>query len=101
MKKHSLPPLTNMLEPESVDSYEYLLRLRIDRVKASAIEDAEKTVMKSYELLKVLEATTANQIWLKELDEFSVAWSNMKTERLRILNSEVKVKSKKKLNSKS
>jgi len=57
--------------------------------------------MKSYELLKVLEATTSNQIWLKELDEFSVAWSNMKTERLRILNSEVKVKSKKKLNSKS
>jgi DNA topoisomerase-2 len=48
MKKHNLPPLTNILQPECVDSYEYLLRLRIYRVKASAIEDAEKTVMKSY-----------------------------------------------------
>jgi hypothetical protein len=37
MRKHSLPPLTNPAEPDSVDSYEYLLRMRMDRVKASAV----------------------------------------------------------------
>jgi DNA topoisomerase-2 len=94
MKKYDLPPMTNMLEPDSVDSYEYLLRLRIDRVKASAIEDAEKAVMKAYEMLKILENTTSSAIWLRELDEFVSSWEKMKVERLALLTGE-KVKKKK------
>jgi hypothetical protein len=82
---------------DELDSYEYLLRLRIDRVKATAIEEAEKAVMKAYEMLKVLENTTASQIWLRELDEFLVSWNSMKDERIALLNSDVaKIKPKKK-----
>ena len=95
MKKHSLPAISCMSEPDSVDSYEYLLRLRIDRVKASAIEDAEKAVMKARELLKQLENTTAGEMWLREIEEFETSWSSMKKERLALLNSEVSVKTKK------
>ena len=95
MKAHKLPSMSNIQEPDNVDSYEYLLRLRIDRVKASAIEDAEKAVMKALETLKALELTTCSQIWLKELDEFVIAWESMKEERLLLLSGE-KVKSKKK-----
>jgi len=95
MKKHALPAISNMSEPDNVDSYEYLLRLRIDRVKASAIEDAEKAVVKAQELLKQLENTTAAQMWLGEIDEFESAWTSMKKERLALLNSEVTVKTKK------
>lgn len=97
MKKHNLPPLSSIHEADSVDSYEYLLRLRIDRVKASAIEDAEMAVMKSYELLKILENTNATQIWLKELDEFMVAWNAMKDDRIALLSGDApKARSKKK-----
>ena len=95
MKKHELPAMSDMTKPESVDSYEYLLRLRIDRVKASAIEDAEKAVLKAQELLKILENTTAMTMWMNELEEFEASWNSMKTERLALLNSDGKVKVKK------
>jgi DNA topoisomerase-2 len=95
MKKHNLPPLSDVKQIDNVDSYEYLLRLRIDRVKASAIEDAEKAVMKAYELVKELENTTASQIWMRELGEFELAWNHMKDERMKLLENDIKIKSKK------
>ena len=95
MKKHELPPMSDVSKPDAVDSYEYLLRLRIDRVKASAIEDAEKAVMKAQELLKILESTTAAAMWLRELEEFESVWTSMKSERLALLNSDGKMKVKK------
>jgi len=88
MKKNELPPLSDTKNVDVVDSYEYLLRLRIDRVKASAIEEAEKAVMKAHELLKILESTSASQIWLRELDEFMVTWNSMKEERMQLLSGE-------------
>jgi len=94
MKKYDLPPMTNIAEPDIVDSYEYLLRLRIDRVKASAIEDAEKALMKAYELLKALENTTSYQIWLRELEEFELAWKHMKDDRIKLLQNDIKMKPK-------
>ena len=95
MKKHDLPAMSNMTDADNVDSYDYLLRLRIDRVKASAIEDAEKAVMKALELLKQLEGTTASQIWMRELDEFELAWKYMKDERTKLLENDIKMKPKK------
>ena len=95
MKKHDLPPLNDKTQPDNVDSYEYLLRLRIDRVKASAIEDAEKAVMKANELVKELENTSASQIWLRELNEFEHSWATMKEKRMKLLENDIKVKSKK------
>jgi DNA topoisomerase-2 len=95
MKSHNLPPISDVSKPDSVDSYEYLLRLRIDRVKASAIEDAEKSVMKAQELLKILENTTAVAMWLNDLSEFETSWNSMKAERLALLNSDGKIKVKK------
>jgi hypothetical protein len=85
-----------MKQPDNVDSYEYLLKLRIDRVKASAIEEAENAVMRANERVKELENTTASQIWLRELDEFMSCWTSMKEERMRLLSGDgVKPKGKK------
>lgn len=95
MKKHNLPPISEPKDSENVDSYDYLLRLRIDRVKASAIVEAENAVMKAQELLKALENTTASQLWLSDLDEFVSSWDSMKSEREILLNSDVKAKVKK------
>jgi DNA topoisomerase-2 len=96
MKKHDLPSMNDMSKPDELDSYDYLLRLRIDRVKASAIEEAEKAVMKAHEALKLLESTTATEIWTRELEEFMTSWTAMKDERMRLLSGEgVKPKVKK------
>ena len=96
MKAHDLPALNDMKQPDNVDSYEYLLKLRIDRVKASAIEEAETAVMRANERVKELENTTASQIWLRELDEFTSCWTSMKEERMRLLSGDgVKPKGKK------
>jgi hypothetical protein len=85
-----------MKQIDNVDSYDYLLRLRIDRVKASAIEEAEMAVMRANERVKELMSTTASQIWLRELDEFMSCWSSMKEEHMRLLSGEgVKQKVKK------
>jgi DNA topoisomerase-2 len=99
MKKHDLPALSNLSDKDidSVDSYDYLLRIRIDRVKASAIVEAENALMKAQELLAALEKTTASEMWLNDLDEFVKSWSSMKEDREALLNNvSVKVKKSKK-----
>jgi DNA topoisomerase-2 len=74
MKDHNLPALSTPFNSEVVDSYEYLLRLRIDRVKASAIEEAEKQVAAAKAAVEELEGTTAATLWTRDLDEFEEAW---------------------------
>jgi hypothetical protein len=81
MKGHALPPLSGTLDAEDVESYEYLLKLRIDRVKASAIQDAEELVARAKSAVAELEATTASALWLRDLGEFEAAWNKMRSER--------------------
>jgi beta-lactamase superfamily II metal-dependent hydrolase len=64
-----------------VDGWEYLLRLRMDRVKASAVTDAEAAVAAARAGVESLEATTAGQMWLADLAEFEVAYEKMGTAR--------------------
>jgi DNA topoisomerase-2 len=86
MKKHSLPALSSVAkgvsEADKVDGYEYLLRLRMDRVKASAVEDAEAAVVAARAAAEQLSLTTAAQLWLKDLEEFEAAWEKMVAVRL-------------------
>ena len=81
MKKHSLPPLSAAKDVDVVDSYDYLLRLRMDRVKASAVADAEALVIKAKAVVAELEATKATQMWLRDLGDFDAAWGKMREER--------------------
>ena len=94
MKKHDLPPISGPKDLESIDSYDYLLRLRIDRVKASAIVEAENAVMRAKEQLEALEKTSASELWLNDLDAFISSWNSMKSDREALLLNEVKPKSK-------
>jgi len=72
MKGAGLPALSG--DADSVDGYEYLLKLRMDRVKASAVTDAETAVMQAKAAVEELQATTAAQLWLKDLEEFEAAF---------------------------
>jgi DNA topoisomerase-2 len=74
MTKHELPALS---KGDGVDGWDYLLRLRMDRVKASAVTDAETAVAAATDAVASLKGTTASQMWLADLEEFEVAYEKM------------------------
>ncbi len=73
-----LPPLSN---GDGLKGYEYLLRMRIDRLKAAAVAELEAEHANLVRIRGHLEATTAEQLWNSDLDEFSAAWTSYSTER--------------------
>ena len=81
LKSHNLPALDAMNKPDSVDSYEYLLRMRMDRVKASAVEDARKHVEAAKAALETLRATTTQALWSADLDVFEKSWAALRDTR--------------------
>ena len=81
MQMNDLPPLSNPEKPDSVDSYEYLLRLRMDRVKASAVEEAERAVLMARMAYEALRDTTASALWFKDITEFEEGWKAMEAYR--------------------
>jgi hypothetical protein len=68
----NLPPISG---GDGLDGYEYLLRMRIDRLKAAAVLTLEGEIAGLEEDIRVLEATTAENLWLKDLDDFMTAWT--------------------------
>jgi DNA topoisomerase II len=80
MRRHELPALSGS-NMDSIDSYDYLLRLRMDRVKQSAVEDAEKAVLQARQEFEILRDTTATTLWLSDLDEVEKSWKTMMATR--------------------
>jgi len=72
LQQLDLPPLST---GDGLDGYEYLLRMRIDRLKASAVLTLENEIASVEEEIRVLEATTAENLWISDLDEFMAAWT--------------------------
>lgn len=75
LKAHRLPALSG--ENTSVDGWDYLLRLRMDRVKAKAVEEAQAAVAIARAAVEELRGKTAGALWLKDLEEVEVAWEKM------------------------
>lgn len=78
MRALELPPLSG---GEGLKGYEYLLRMRIDRLKAAAVAELEAEHANLMRVRAALEATTAEQLWLADLDEFSAAWTSYSADR--------------------
>jgi hypothetical protein len=49
----------------------------MDRVKATAIAEAEAALERARAAVAELAATTAGQLWLKDLADFESAWEKM------------------------
>jgi len=81
MIAHDLPAISADKVLTNVDAYDYLLRLRMDRVKAAAVEEHQRAVLTAKKALGELEGTTANAMWLSDLEDFEAAWKKMRTER--------------------
>ena len=92
MIAHELPPLSGNRFLMEIDSYDYLLRLRMDRVKAAAVEEHKRAVVAAQAALAALEATTAGAMWLADLAEFEGAWKKMRAEREAALEGKTKPK---------
>ena len=81
LKVCGIPPLSNPAAADSVAAYEYVLRLRIDRLKASAVTELDEEVaIKRAEKVR-LEGETPGTMWLADLAEFKEAWASYKEAR--------------------
>ena len=82
LKMCNIPALSNMDKPDEYDSYEYCVKMRIDRVKQSAVVDLDKQIAEKQTEIDRLEMETANSLWLSDLDDFEVSWNDMSALRL-------------------
>jgi DNA topoisomerase II len=73
LKKLGLPQIS---DPEGTDlkAYEYLLRLRVDRLKATAVAELERDVADHQEKHRVLLGTSQEMLWLSDLNTFRTAY---------------------------
>lgn len=76
-----LPPRSDRLKPETLDAFDYLLRMRVDRLKAAAVITLQKELDQVLLTLQLLGEQTAESIWLKDLEQFEAAWIQYATAR--------------------
>jgi DNA topoisomerase-2 len=74
LKTCGIPPLSDPERADEIEGYDYVLRMRIDRVKAKAVDDLEEEVRKKQAEVARLEGETPAGMWLADLAEFERAW---------------------------
>jgi DNA topoisomerase-2 len=82
LKACGIPALSDPAAADSIDGYEYVLRMRIDRVKQSAIDDMERQVAERQVAMTALESETPAGMWLADLADFEAAWEKYSVERV-------------------
>lgn len=75
LKSCGIPPLSDPTAVDSVEGYEYVMRMRIDRVKASAVTDLDREVAIKMAEVERLEKETPATMWLSDLADFEAAWA--------------------------
>jgi len=70
----NIPPLSNPDYPSVYDSYEYVLKMRIDRLKLAAVIELDKQIAEKQGEIDYLAAQTGASLWIQDLDEFHEAW---------------------------
>jgi DNA topoisomerase-2 len=76
-----VPPISLPEEPGNIKAYEYVLKMRIDRIKAKAVTELEEEIARAQADIAALEATTPSAIWLGELAAFEEAWAKFVADR--------------------
>jgi DNA topoisomerase-2 len=75
LKGLDLPPLSAPTEADSLKAYEYLLRMRVDRLKATAVVELEGELVAVRAARDALAAKSAESLWLADLDVFEGAYA--------------------------
>jgi DNA topoisomerase-2 len=74
LKSCNIPALSNPSAPDAYDSYDYVTKMRIDKVKQSAIIEMDKHIVEKKVEIERLENETAQSLWLSDLNDFEEAW---------------------------
>jgi len=74
LKACEIPPLSDLEKPDEYDSYDYVLRMRIDRLKQSAVVELDEAIAGKMGEIEHLEAQTGSSLWLSDLTELEEAW---------------------------
>ena len=82
LKACNIPPISNPDKPDDYESYEYCVKMRIDRVKKSAVVELDRQITDKTTEIERLEAETANSLWMSDLNDFETSWKNMSQVRL-------------------
>jgi len=85
LKSEDIPALDNEDEPDNLKSYEYVLKLRIDRLKQSSVDDLESELETLAEDLEHIEGMKATELWLEDLAVFEKEWVRMLADKEAIL----------------
>jgi DNA topoisomerase-2 len=75
LQKHKIPPCSAPYKKEDLDSYHYVLHLRVDTMKKSGLEQAQKELAKAHSLLEYYHKNNEVSLWLQELDEFTESYN--------------------------
>jgi hypothetical protein len=94
LKGLNLPPRSDPGAPDTLGAYEYLLRMRVDRIKKKAVSEAEEEVIVVKDKLTALEKISAAELWKVDLHEFVEAWSKAEKGMMAILSASKEVKKK-------
>ena len=68
-------PALSGTDVNAYESYEYVLKMRIDRLKLSAIVELDKQIAEKQGEIDYLNGQTDSSLWIKDLDEFQEAWT--------------------------
>lgn len=100
LKACDIPALSNLDKPDEYDSYDYVLRMRMDRVKQSAVVELDGQLEEKRTEKERLEAETGSSLWLADLEAFRLGWVQYSAERVAssvsIATSEAKAVKKRK-----
>lgn len=87
-----LPRLSKSGDEPSLADFEYVLKLRIDRLKAKAVLDLQAELESLKLVRETLAAKSPESLWLTDLEAFSVAYEKFHAVREASRVSEVKTK---------
>lgn len=96
LKACDIPALSDVDQPDRYDSYDYVLRMRMDRVKQSAVVELDGQIEEKQGQIEQLEGETGSSMWLADLEEFRLAWVQYSEERVLSAVSVAKSDGKKK-----
>ena len=82
LKACEIPALSDLAQPDRYDSYDYVLRMRMDRVKQSAVVELDGQIEEKQGQIEHLQGETGSSMWLADLEEFRVSWVQYSEERV-------------------
>jgi hypothetical protein len=82
LKACEIPALTNLEKPDEYDSYDFVLRMRMDRVKQSAVVELDGHIAEKQGEIDRLQGETGSSLWVADLAEFQQAWTVYSQERI-------------------